>query len=251
MSKSIKECVTLQSYLNPNDKQQQELLAAAANAISQENNKNNNNSGGAPWSLLCHLTAMTKITALGAFLGLGTTLAAKNIYSAFTEGGPVCYTDTSIAATVQQEQLSKDTDIQGIAVAMGIGALALIQGTFTVEAMKKLYGNLYAECNNSVNTNVSSLLSKLFAKGNGTAELPEWLEKFILPEHKHFLEAKNTNRHATRPRRYSQYATNADGDPLFIDPRVFSQGSPGGKSKSRNKRIKRNTRRRKNFHTWF
>jgi len=240
------ECVTLQSYLNPDPKQQQELLAAVDNIL---NNKNNNNSGGAPWSLLCHLTAMTKITALGAFLGLGTTLAAKNIFSAFIQGGPVCYTDTIIAATDQQEQLSNDINIQGIAVAMGIGALALIQGTFTVEAIKELYGNLYAECSESVEKKVSSFLAHLFKKGNGTAEIPEYLEKYVLDKDEHLLN-KNTNRDATRPRRNSQYAKKADGRSLFIDP-TFLKGSPGGKSKSRNKRIKRNTRRRKNFHTWF
>lgn len=237
------ECKNITQYSDPNSKQQEELLNAA-NAILQ---KKNHSGGALEWGLPCHLLVMGKIAALGAFLGLGTTLAAKNIYSAFTEGGYTC--DTNITPTHEQNHpLLFDEDIQTIAAVMGIGALALIRGTFTLDAMKKLYGNLYVECNNSVNTNVSSLLSKLFAKGNGTAELPKWLEKFILPEHKHFLEAEKKKR---RIHETSRYATNADGVPLIIKNSFFSQGSWGGKSKSRNKRIKRNTRRRKNFHAWF
>ena len=241
MPKPIEECVRLKPYLNPNTEQQEELMTAVAKEISQENN---NNSGGAPWGLLCHLTAMTKIAALGAFLGLGTTMAAKNIFSAFIQGGPVCYTDNSIAATAQQEELSKNPDIQGIAVAMSIGALTLIQGTFTLDAMKTLYGKLYAECSESVEKKVSRFLANLFKKGNGTAEIPEYLKEYVLDKDKHLLN-KNINRHEKVERRTSHLAEYPDGS------KPFFRSVPGGKSKSRNKRIKRNTRRRKNFHTWF
>jgi len=64
MPKPIEECVRLKPYLNPNTEQQEELMTAVAKEISQENN---NNSGGAPWGLLCHLTAMTKIRHLVHF----------------------------------------------------------------------------------------------------------------------------------------------------------------------------------------
>ena len=110
------------------------------------------------------------------------------------------------------------------------------------EVMKQLYGNLYVECSESVEKKVSSFLAHLFKKGNGTAEIPEYLKKNVLIEHEHLL---NKNRPAKPERRTSQLAEYPDGSKPFVS------SVPGGKSKSRNKRIKRNTRRRKNFHTWF
>lgn len=149
---------------------------------------------------------MGKIAALGAFLGLGTAVTAKNMYSAFIEGGNVCH--TTIAPTPHQIALEQDANINGIletmaSIGASIGALALIQGTFTVDFIKKLYGQLYAECTGFVEKKVSSFLAHFFAKGHGTAEIPEDFKQYITTDEEQELLTKGRTR--KKPHRYNQY----------------------------------------------